>query len=685
GSGVPIGDVVVEDRVMETILGRVTSPDRPYDLARVSLEQIAGAFGAYLRRTVRRSAAHQAVIVDSRDTLMSGSAPARGTALADYLAGRTLRQAAANRSRQEILPLRLVDPVCGPGRLLLSAFRHLTGHDAGGPYTSEEGTQIIQDTIHGVDSSMHAVAVARLLLAAGVCGCGGTGSIQGRHGNTHAVIRDVSPLLRSAIRCGNPLVGPEITRDESWTFCPVRERHRLDPFAWDAAFPEIFAAGGFDAVIGSLPAGAVPKKEWIQQYFQRHYRVFDPAADLSSYFVEKGLSLLRPGGTLGFCMGDRWMRARSGGPLRSVLAAKQIEEIVDFPAAGGGGADRGACILRLTNRSPSHPFPVTLADPGFSGSPAEYISAHRFPVEPSGLDAGGWAFRDTRIGDLLAKIAGPGTRLEEVVMGQFRSGAGAGTARLFLIGKDEREGLIRNDPRARAFIRPVISAKDIGRYRTAADRFAIVIPRGWTDAHNKTPANPWRWFRHRHPAIARVLKKTAGDPGALPDGRHWWESAAGPGRKEPRPAVLFPALFRSPAFAPDDGRAIADETVGAIGSSSLYLLGLLNSRLTAFVLENSPRNSSGGNFHSWDDLRDFPIYTPDLDEPDDRARHDRIAALATRMIDRQKKISQAPEGSGRERLEKEIASIDRRIDAVVYALYRLTRDEIAVVESTAPS
>ncbi len=679
--GCPQEDPGIENSVLERIFLRLVSPDRPYNFAFLSLEQIAGVLGIYLGRTVRRSATHQAVIVDTRTTVMAGGSRAPRPEMTEYLVQETLLQVTANRSRREILPIRIVDPACGPGRLLLIAFRCLVASQFGHTGTREERRSVIAVSLHGVDSNPYAVAGARLFLALALC----EPFPRAREKcDLFEMIPDVAPVLRSAIRCGNPLIGPGIAHDELWTFCPVRERHLLNPLAWDSTYPEICAAGGFDAVICTPPGGPVDQKEWIQQYFQRHYATYDPGAELSGYFVEQGLSLLRPGGTLGYCMNDWFMRGRSGSPLRLFLVTKQLEEIVVLRASGETRDDCDPCILRLTNRPPVHPFPVTVAGSGFSANPAGYVAAHHFPVEPASLDAGGWSFRDTRIEELIAKISEAGMPLEELVMGQIHTGARTGIFEGTIIDEEIRKELIRKDPRVKNFIVPVISGEDIGRFRIVSPRFATIVPHGWTAAHHRTPGSPWRWFKQRHPGISRLLKKNSAETiSGNREGVYWWEAPETGDMVEQGSFILFHSRFRKPVFAVYEGRAIIDETAGVIYSTSLYLLGLMNSSLIAFLLKNFPLRSKGQKFFTRDDILKLSIYTPDLDVPSDRLRHDRLLALVRRMNDRQKKILRAGTDPDRKRLEREIASLDTRINALVYELYGLTKEEATLVESIA--
>jgi len=66
--------------------------------------------------------------------------------------------------------------------------------------------------------------------------------------------------------------------------------------------------------------------------------------------------------------------------------------------------------------------------------------------------------------------------------------------------------------------------------------------------------------------------------------------------------------------------------------------------------------------------------------PSEKALHDKIVALVTSMMDLQKRISRTPSGQLHVILTRQIDSIDRRIDELVYELYGLTDEEIEIVE-----
>jgi hypothetical protein len=95
--------------------------------------------------------------------------------------------------------------------------------------------------------------------------------------------------------------------------------------------------GQFDFVVGNPP---YVRQELIPplllaEYRNRYATMYD-RADLYIPFIERSLSMLAEGGSLGFICADRWMKNRYGGPLRSLVAKKFhfkiYVDMVDTPA-----------------------------------------------------------------------------------------------------------------------------------------------------------------------------------------------------------------------------------------------------------------------------------------------------------------------------------------------------------------
>ena len=75
----------------------------------------------------------------------------------------------------------------------------------------------------------------------------------------------------------------------------------------------------------------------------------------------------------------------------------------------------------------------------------------------------------------------------------------------------------------------------------------------------------------------------------------------------------------------------------------------------------------------------LPIRTIDFDNPDEKAQHDKMVTLVESMLDLHKQLPSAS-GQAKKVIEQQIARTDREIDSLVYQLYDLTPEEIAIVE-----
>jgi hypothetical protein len=65
----------------------------------------------------------------------------------------------------------------------------------------------------------------------------------------------------------------------------------------------------------------------------------------------------------------------------------------------------------------------------------------------------------------------------------------------------------------------------------------------------------------------------------------------------------------------------------------------------------------------------------------DKARHDHMVALVTQMLDLNKRLQDAKLDHEKTLLSRQIEATDDSIDKLVYELYGLTEEEIAVVEA----
>jgi Eco57I restriction-modification methylase len=237
-----------------------------------------------------------------------------------------------NAYLDRVRAIRVVDPACGSGAFLISAFRRLLDErksiakhlaeltsktsNLTGEQEASLVADILKNNIYGVDINPSSVEIAKLALW------------------LHSA-RAKSPLssLDGTIRCGNSLVASDY-----WlAFKKDDEREaRINPFDWDEAFPF-----KFDIVLGNPPyvklQNLMKVDADVVAYLQAPRAAGTYASaqtgnfDLYLPFIEKGLDLLAPGGRMAYIAPSLWAVNEYGAGLRKLIhRTGQLERWIDF-------------------------------------------------------------------------------------------------------------------------------------------------------------------------------------------------------------------------------------------------------------------------------------------------------------------------------------------------------------------
>lgn len=218
--------------------------------------------------------------------------------------------------REAVKNIKIVDPACGSGAFLITAFEYLLNYnnylddkifDLTGvkDLFSDTTKEILQNNIFGVDLNKESVEITKLSLW-----------LKTADGNkTLATLED-------NIKCGNSLIDdPEIAGEMT--------------FDWEKEFPEIFENGGFDIVVGNPPyvsTKQIPTND-RNYYWKKYKEILFSEMDLYEIFIYKSVNeLLKNKGYLGFITPDSYFTNTSFELLRKYLLEKtKITEIIDFP------------------------------------------------------------------------------------------------------------------------------------------------------------------------------------------------------------------------------------------------------------------------------------------------------------------------------------------------------------------
>lgn len=126
------------------------------------------------------------------------------------------------------------------------------------------------------------------------------------------------------------------------------------------------------------------------------------------------------------------------------------------------------------------------------------------------------------------------------------------------------------------------------------------------------------------------------------------------------------------------------DTVNQIRStgqlSNKYLLAIINSNLVSWYMYRFVYGLAIRTMHFDATSTDrLPVAPIDFSNSQDKSRHDRLVALVEQMLEAKKREA-AASGQAKEIAARKCAALDRQIDAIVYELYGLNDEEIALVE-----
>ncbi|MCD4676940.1 MAG: N-6 DNA methylase, partial [Desulfobacula sp.] len=208
--------------------------------------------------------------------------------------------------------------------------------------TTDERKRILLNNIYGVDIDHQAVEVTKLSLLLKVL----EGQDEQSIGRQMTLFQErVLPDLSNNIKCGNSLIGPDFYETQQMRLFDEEEMFRVNVFDWAAEFPEIMKGGGFDAVIGNPPYGAIFTNK-MSNYLKEKNITFVWRGESYLVFVEKAFQLLKKEGFFGFIIPDTFLNLGFTQSLRTFLLQNSyIQEIVLLPSNVFKGATVDTTLL----------------------------------------------------------------------------------------------------------------------------------------------------------------------------------------------------------------------------------------------------------------------------------------------------------------------------------------------------
>jgi len=232
-----------------------------------------------------------------------------------------------------LFDLKIIDPACGSGAFLIATLdflisEHKQTDDLIYQLTGEAlklfdtDKNILEKNIYGVDINEESVEIAKLSLWL----------------HTAKKERKLSNLSNN-LKCGNSLIDSKNVAGEK-------------AFVWETEFSEILKNDGFDCVIGNPPyVRSRDLDNYQNEYINSKYKFIQSGFDLATLFIEKGISLLKTDGNLGFITTNKFFTARYGQKLRKYLIDNQIfRSIINLKSGIFADTPVETAILIISNQ-----------------------------------------------------------------------------------------------------------------------------------------------------------------------------------------------------------------------------------------------------------------------------------------------------------------------------------------------
>ena len=699
----------VENRPLRDIIAELYPPS-PYDFSAISADILGQVYERFLGREIHLTAGHHARVEEKPEVRKQGGVFYTPEWVVDYIVNRAVGGALHGKSPAQARRVRVLDPACGSGSFLLGAYQflldwHLAEYrkdprpslqagriaaDDRGEFhlTLSERREILLANLWGVDKDEQAAEVTKLSLMLKCL----EGQTAGSIGRPYTLEMRALPDLGRNIRSGNSIVSTDFYGD-----LPLpddREILRVNAFDWDDGFPQVLRdEKGFDVVVGNPP---YVRQQVLGQEFKEYaasrYMVYHGTADLFAYFIERGMSLLKPGGRFSYIVANRWMRANYGGPLRDFVREKTvIEEITDF---GELPVFRNAatfpCIMILRKPAGRRKIPpqkfrfAAIKNLEFENLADEVRRTGRV-MDSRAIGGERWAMvgaGESQIFDKMEKIGRP---LKEVFSAP-NMGVITGLNEAFVIDAATRRRLIRGGRKSAEFIKPAVVGDDVRGYAPLPDgKWLICIPRGHTDRH-RGKMRARAFMESEHPAVMEHLgAHEARAKKRVDKGDYWWElRACAYYDKLAGAKIVYPDISKARRATLDERGIFLTNTAYFISSPDLVLLAILNSRLAFHWMKRHASvlgDADAGGRIRWfgQDVCKIPIPPARPENKADLKLRKEIAALARRMLNLRARIAGTPDSSTRGNLEGAFEKMDREVDEKVFALYNLTRREAKIV------
>jgi len=413
---------------------------------------------------------------------------------------------------------------------------------------------------------------------------------------------------------------------------------------------------GFDIVIGNPPYVRQERlgQEYKEILAKQFPKIANGIADLYVYFYGIGLELLKKRGVLIYITLNKYLKTKYGLELRSELAENyHIDKIIDFFELPIFEASTDASITKIIKHnqtSETKYFPVKTLDS------LDLWTLTKGASQKVIKDNSEWKFIDDSFENILEKIYENTVPLKEFANDKILYGIKTGLNEAFVLEKEIAKKLLNSE--SKELVKKYAKSTDIQKY-DLKDEDKYFLATGYDiDVKNKYPT-AYKYLQQFENKL-----KVRQDKGV-----NWWNLRACAYYSDfEHPKLIYIHTAVDHQFYFDTEGRYINNSCYMIVSDSKFLFAFLNSKLFQWFkkikfVAYGDASRRGRAKLDYNKMITVPIknISPKQQQP--------IDSLVDKIIATKAKNSQT-----------DTTELEKKIDALIYELYGLTNEEIAIVE-----
>jgi len=694
----------IDDKILKDIFKSLYYPESPYEFSVLPADILGQVYEQFLGKVIHLTPGHRAKVEEKPEVRKAGGVYYTPTYIVDYIVKNTVGKLLEGKTPKTAQSLRILDPACGSGSFLIGAYQYLLDwhrdiyvEDDPEKYakgknpalyqrirnewrlTTAERKRILLNNIYGVDIDPQAVEVTKLSLLLKVLEGESDQTIKSSFKLFH---ERALPDLGNNIKCGNSLIGPDYYEGKQTSFLDTEEMQRVNAFDWEKEFPEIFQAGGFDAVIGNPPWGALFEEAELEYLRQKNNEIIVRMIDSFMYFVHKSKNVIKPSGKFGMILPDVILYQIDNQKLREFILNNFNVIIILNMGNVFDKVTRPSSILILEQgQSPKQIVKLLdLSESRKVDKPSEIWGEHNYiKLTQKGLrNLPSSLFITSNIShyEILTKIQkNKITPLQEMVDEDgIQRGVSPDLKEAFLVNKETAKKLNLEASKLRKVL---TGGKQVKKYFIEEPDILLIYTRR-NDNFKEIP-NICKYIdKFKEEITCKEVKQNKHSIYALHRAR---EERIFLKEEKLIGVITGDAII----LALDKDKYFVTDGLYLFGVHKhiniKYLMGVLNSKLFLFIYRLLTLEKGRVLAQVKPTILErLPIRSIDFTNSNDKLNHDRMVQLVDQMLELHKQLTEAKTDHEKTLIQRQIEATDKQIDKLVYELYDLTPEEIAIVE-----